>query len=209
MRKQNAIRLTVLAALLAAGSAAADDAPAEENQTAAAEAAQPEFCSEGGRMLSISYGYVTTDYEDINTDAEGWRISGTFEVKQPNIPILHGVTIGYMETSAQRTGAQTIDYEVKSVPVYLSPKLILGKKAVRVFAKGALGFHISDYSRSGTVDSFSSDEFGFYGGGSLGAMLVLKDKFFLNAEYEWVYMSNSYFQDGAAESAMVGIGMQL
>lgn len=187
---------------------AGDTAPAETVTSPPAET-KATFNSVGSKMFSISYGYVTTEYQDATNDAEGWRISGTFEMRPDDKPVVQGVTIGYMETSAERTGAQTVEYEAKTIPIYYSPKIILGKKAIKVFAKGALGFHFTDYSRSGVGGNASVDEVGFYGGASLGAMVVVKEKFFLNAEYEWVYMSNSYFQDGAVQSAMIGIGMQL
>lgn len=80
---------------------------------------------------------------------------------------------------------------------------------IRIFARGSLGCHISDYSRSGTLGSSSGDEFGFFGGAALGGSIVVKQKFFISAEYEWSYMSNSYFQDGAVQSALIGIGMKL
>ncbi|VGO12454.1 hypothetical protein PDESU_01007 [Pontiella desulfatans] len=189
------------------------NAPAATEQAgtpvAKAPAKPASFMAAANKYFSLSYGYVTTNYEDVDKDIDGWRINGVFEMNPTGGPLLHGFAIGYMETSAERTSnAQTVKYEVKTIPIYYAPKIILGKKAVKVFAKGALGCHFSDYTRSGTLDSGSADEFGFYGGGSLGAMLVLKDKFFANIEYEWAYMSNTYFQDGLVESAMVGIGMK-
>lgn len=199
--------------LMAAGTVAEEKATSSVDADVKAPAAvetKASFNAAGSQMISISYGYVMTDYEDATNDAEGWRISGTFEKNHAGTPLVHGVTIGFIETSAERSGIQTVNYEAKTIPLYYAPKIILGKKAIKVFVKGALGTHFTDYSRSGgTAADVSADEFGFYGGGGLGAMLVLKDKFFINAEYEWIYMSNSYFQDGALQSAMVGIGMQL
>jgi hypothetical protein len=190
--------------------------PAENQTTAPAASEKPMaktgadgFMAAGSKYISLSGGYVTTDYEDVNTDAEGWRINATFEMNPNGGKLLHGLTVGYMETSAERTSAtQTVEYEVKSVPIYYAPKLVVGKKALKVFAKGALGFQLSEYSRSGAGVDSSANEGGFYGGGSLGAMLVLKEKIFVNAEYEWVYMTNAGYQSGAAQSAMFGVGMK-
>lgn len=215
--------ILLVSTLLVMSTAAAEENPADAAEPQGAEtevqanstapdmqsaAAKPGFNSKGSKMLSLSYGYVMTDYEDVNSDADGWRVNFTYEMNPTGGKLLHGTTIGYMETSAESSGGPAAEYEVKSIPIYYAPKLMLGKKAIKVFAKGALGCHFSDYTRSG-ISSSSFDEFGFYGGGSLGAMVVLKDKLFVNAEYEWIYMSNSYFQDGAVESAMIGIGLKL
>ena len=50
---------------------------------------------------------------------------------------------------------------------------------------------------------------GFYGGASLGAMYSFNEKVFINAEYEWTYLSNSYYRDGEVQSAMIGLGFRL
>lgn len=199
----------LLTVLMLVESTVAEEAPATAPAPMEVKDGKSAFMDAGSKYVSLSYGYVMTDYEDVTTDVDGWRINATYEMNPNGGKLLHGTTIGYMETSAERTGVQTVEYEVKSIPIYYAPKLVIGKKAIKGFAKGALGCHFSDYSRSGTADSSSYDDFGFYGGGSVGAMVVLKDKLFLNAEYEWVYMSNSYFRDGAVQSAMFGIGLKL
>lgn len=205
----------VVILMMSAGVVKADESMASTNAVApiaeATSGATATFMSPGGKLLSLSYGYVTSDYEDADQDAEGWRINGTFEMIPGGKPLAHGLTIGYIQTDAEKTvGAQTIKYDAKTIPVYYAPKLILGKKAVKVFAKGALGFHYSDYTRSGGLTGdVSADDFGFYGGVGLGAMVVLKEKFFINAEYEWTYLSNSYYQDGVVQSATIGVGARL
>lgn len=201
--------LWLWAVLFSAGLAVAEEATNMVSQVQDPAPAKAVFNSAGSQMVSLSYGYVMTDYEDADNTAEGWRFTGTYEKNHKGTPLVHGLTIGYMETSAERTGVQSVDYKAKTVPIYYAPKIILGKKAIKVFAKGALGCHFTDYSRSGFGGDVSLDEFGFYGGVGLGAMIVLKEKFFINAEYEWAYMSNTYFQDGAVQSAMIGIGLQL
>jgi hypothetical protein len=76
------------------------------------------------------------------------------------------------------------------------------------FVKGALGMHSSNYKRSGQLGDFQSRDWGFYGGAGAGVMVFLKDKIFINAEYEWAYLSNSYYLDGFVNSIMGGIGLK-
>lgn len=193
------------------GGACAQEAPSEAPVVAEPAPVGAVFNAPGSKMVSISYGYVMTEYEEADNTAEGWRINGTFEMRKTESPVVHGLTVGYMETEADRTvGNQTVTYDAKTIPLYYAPKIIFGKNAVKGFVKGALGCHFTDYGRTGAAGGdISSDEFGFYGGGGLGAMLVLKEKYFINAEYEIVYMSNSYYRDGVVQSAMLGVGLQL
>jgi len=39
-------------------------------------------------------------------------------------------------------------------------------------------------------------------------LIFLNDKIFLNAEYEFAYMSNSYYVDGLLHSVMLGVGIK-
>ena len=58
------------------------------------------------------------------------------------------------------------------------------------------------------MGDFSDVTTGFYGGASAGIMVMLSETIFINAEYEWAYMSNTYYLDRFVNSAMGGIGMR-
>ncbi len=170
---------------------------AEEKSSAAAQ----------DRMLTVSYGDVSTDYEDASTDASGWRLNLSYETGAKGGSVLHGIAIGYIETTADiTTGLQTSHYKLESLPIYYAPKFLFGKKAFKGFLKGALGMHFSKYKRSGAAGDLETSDTGFYGGASLGAMYMFNEKIFINAEYEWAYLSNSYYRDGEVTSAMIGLG---
>lgn len=183
-------------------------APATQEQKSA-PARTATFTSAGGKMLTLSGGYVITDYEDADADVEGWRINALFEMNPKGGNVLQGLSIGYIETSGDRISAgQTIKYEVMTIPVCYAPKLLIGKKAFKGYLQGLLGFHYSDYSRSGTLGDADTDDVGFYGGGALGGMVVLQEKFFVHAQYGAAYLSNSYYRDGIMQTVMFGIGMK-
>ena len=159
------------------------------------------------KLLTLSYGDVNTDFEDASTDANGWRINLSVESGKKGGNVLHGFVIGYIETTADvTTAAQTTHYEMKTLPIYYAPKILFGKKAFKAFLKGALGMQFSNYQRSGALSKINTDDLGFYGGASAGAMFMFNEKVFINAEYEWAYLSNSYYQDGEVTSAMIGLG---
>ena len=175
-------------------------AVAEETSSAAAK----------DKFMTISYGDISTDIEDTDTDASGWRLNLSFEHGARNGNVLHGFAIGYIDSSADvTTAAQTSSYKLESLPIYYAPKLLFGKIAFKGFLKGAIGIHFSDYERTGALGSVESQDTGLYAGASLGAMYAFNEKVFINAEYEWAYLSNSYYRDGELQSVMVGLGFRL
>ena len=175
-------------------------AVAEETSSAAAK----------DKFMTISYGDISTDIEDTDTDASGWRLNLSFEHGARNGNVLHGFAIGYIDSSADvTTAAQTSSYKLESLPIYYAPKLLFGKSAFKGLLKGAIGIHFSDYERTGALGSVESQDTGLYAGASLGAMYAFNEKVFINAEYEWAYLSNSYYRDGELQSVMVGLGFRL
>lgn len=162
------------------------------------------------KAFVFSYGDVTTDVEDANVEATGWRIDLLFESQPKGGNVIHGFGIGYIETTAdQTTAAQTSHYKLKSLPLYYEPKMLFGEKAFKGFLKGALGAHFSEYDRSGTLANVYADDLGFYAGVSVGATYAFNQKVFVNLEYEWDYLSSSYYRDGYMESIILGIGFKM
>lgn len=161
------------------------------------------------KFLTISYGDVSTDFEDTDTDASGWRLNLSYESGARNGNLLHGFVLGYIESTADvTTQAQTSSYKLKSLPIYYAPKFLFGKSAFKGFLKGAIGIHFSDYERTAALGSEDTQDTGLYAGASLGAMFTFNEKVFINAEYEWAYLSNSYYRDGEVQSAMIGLGFR-
>lgn len=161
------------------------------------------------KFLTISYGDVSTDIEEADADTSGWRLNLSYESGAKNGNVLHGFVIGYIETTADvTTAAQTSSYKLESLPVYYAPKLLFGKSAFKGFLKGAIGMHFSDYTRTGSLGDIDTQDTGLYAGASLGAMYTFNEKVLINAEYEWAYLSNSYYRDEEVQSAMLGLGFR-
>ena len=91
---------------------------------------------------------------------------------------------------------------------FYAPKVMFGKDKFKAFIKGAAGIHISKYKRTGYIGELSTNDMGFYGGLGAGIIINLSDKLFINGEYEWAWMSNSYYESGFMNSAMGGLGMR-
>jgi len=160
-------------------------------------------------IITLSGGYVFTNIEEVDQNATGFRINGLFEFNPNQGMFSHGLSVGYIRTSAANTvGNQTTDYTITNVPIYYAPKILLGTGSLKGFLKGALGTHSSWYKRTGALGDLEARDWGFYGGASLGAMKSFNEKLFINIEYEWAYLSNSYYRDGFVNSIMAGIGMK-
>ena len=96
------------------------------------------------------------------------------------------------------------------MPIYYAPKFTFGQKALKGFLKGVLGWHFSEYERKGSLGgTVTSEDTGFFGGVSLGASFAFNPKVFMNLEYEWDYLSNSYYKDESIQSIIIGIGFKM
>ena len=160
-------------------------------------------------LLTVSGGYSFSNLEESDLKTTGWRINGLYEFNPGGGKIAHGFSLGYIGLSASdSTAAQNIEYKTHTWPVYYAPKVMFGNDRIKGFVKGALGMHFSSYERIGGASELKTNDMGFYGGASVGAMVFLKENIFLNSEYEWAYLSNSFYRDGFMNSAMFGIGMR-
>jgi len=157
--------------------------------------------------LTLSGGYVFTNIEDVDVNADGFRINGLYEYNPMGGSWAQGISVGYIQTKATYTSLlQTVDYKLTTVPYYYAPKFLFGKESFKGFIKGALGMHNSWYERSGTLGSVTDRSWGFYGGAGLGIMKSFSGKVFVNAEYEWAYLSNTAYRDGFVNTISGGIG---
>lgn len=157
--------------------------------------------------ITVSGGYVFTNVEDVDVNANGFRINGLYEYNPMGGKFAHGISIGFIQTKASYTTMlQTSDYKLTTVPYYYAPKYLFGNESIKGFIKGALGMHSSWYERTGALGTVTDKGFGFYGGAGLGFMKNFSEKVFITAEYEWAYLSNAYYRDGFVNTISGGIG---
>jgi len=159
--------------------------------------------------VTISGGYTFANIEDATNQGTGYRINGLYEFNPAGGAFAHGIAFGYISVSAEDVEiAQTTTYKINSFPLYYQPKFMFGTEKFKGFVKGALGMQFAGLKRTGTIGELSDNDFGFYGGGGTGFMVFLSDKFFINAEYEIAWASNSWYKDGWMNTAMGGIGIK-
>jgi hypothetical protein len=160
--------------------------------------------------ISVSGGYAFADLEETDVKTTGWRISAAYEKNAYEGKMANGVVVGYIATEASVSsgvGQLTDEYKLNTWPIYYMPKYLFGGDSFKGFVKGAVGLHISNYTKTTTLLIVEDEGVGFYGGVGAGAMFTI-NKLFISAEYEWAFASNSNYRNGFMNSAMLGIGIK-
>jgi len=159
--------------------------------------------------ITLSGGYSFANVEDTDVKATGWRINGLYEFNPSNGKFAHGLSIGYVSISGDETsGVNKLSYDIVSWPIYYAPKFLFGNEKVKGFIKGAIGYQFSNLKRTGTLVEFKDHDGGFAGGGGAGLLYFINEKVFLNAEYELIWLGNSYYKDGWLNTASIGVGFR-
>lgn len=161
--------------------------------------------------VTIGGGYSFANIEDADANASGFRINGLYEFNPAEGKVAHGLSVGFISVNGKGTIGGTslmAEYKINSWPIYYAPKFMFGQESFKGFVKGALGFQFSDLQRTSGVGTLESNDSGFYAGLGLGGMYSVKENIFINLEYEWAYMGNSYYRDGFMNSIMLGIGFK-
>lgn len=159
-------------------------------------------------MFTLSGGYSFATIEDTDIKATGWRINGLYEFNPLEGMIAHGLSVGFIQLSAtNKIGQVEVGSTISSLPIYYAPKVMYGNEKIKGFLKGALGAQWS-FFRQEAILEITDQDFGFYGGGGAGIMFKINEKFFINAEYEIAWLSNSYYKDGWMNTAMGGVGFR-
>jgi opacity protein-like surface antigen len=161
-------------------------------------------------LVSILGGYSFSSIEDSDVTASGWRINGSYGFNPEGGKWVTGIGIGYvsMTATASSGGADTAEYKLSSLPIYFEPKFLFGSDKAKGYVKGALGFHNSNYERTGTLLVVDGGDWGFYGGVGAGIKFFVSDLIFINAEYEFAWISNSIYKNELLNSIMGGIGLR-
>mgnify|MGYP006331294171 CR=1 FL=1 len=172
--------------------------------------AQETITLSGGVVYSRAVDYSAYYAVDYRSEGTGFRITGAYEIG-PLVPkkLLHGFSMAYIITnSAVREADINADIKVRTIPMYYAPKFMIGSEKASVFTRGAIGMQFARFKATGQIEEADHD-WGFYGGIALGGMVRLNKKMFLNLEYEWSYMSNTYYLNGILNSFQAGFGIDL
>lgn len=166
------------------------------------------------KSLGLQVGYVTANVRDSDTRANGYRLNLLYEIQPASGSVVHSFSLGFFNAKAdvvEYSGGQPLDYNysITTWPFYYAPKFLIGKGSFQGFVKGALGMQFSTLKLTSPTDVFTSTDAGLFGGLGAGAMKSFKGNMIVSLEYEWGYLSNSYYNDGFTHSFMLGVGKVL
>jgi hypothetical protein len=155
--------------------------------------------------VSLTGGYSFAIIKDVDTQGSGWNFHGLYEFNRVGDNLAHGVSIGVIHFTAS---ADDRSAEVTTWPVCYAPKLLFGSGAFKAFVKVAVGLHTTKVINKGPALTTDDMDFGFFGGLGAGVEYLFNEKFFVNAEYELAFLSNSYYQDGMINNISLGLGLR-
>ena len=105
-------------------------------------------------------------------------------------------------------GVDKTQYDVGTWPIYYAPKYLIGDGKVKGFIKGAIGWQFSKVSNNNPLIIIDATDSGFTVGVGAGFTYSVSEKVFLNAEYEFLWLQNSFFRDGYLNTASLGLGLR-
>lgn len=160
--------------------------------------------------INLMGGFVLARPVDYDTEATGFRITGTYEIGPMEAKrLIHGFSLAYINTAADVAYNNLKgDLKVRSWSMYYAPKYMIGTEKVMAFARASVGIQFAHLQAGGDIEGDDRD-WGFYGGVGLGGMAYVSERVYINLEYEWAYMTNNYYLNGILNSFQVGIGIDL
>jgi len=156
-------------------------------------------------FVTVSGGYSFAKVEDSDVMTNGWRVNGLYEFNPYEQKWTYGLSFGYLNLKGFTADR---DYNISSLPLYFAPKYMSGSDKLKGFIKAAIGMQYSKLETTGSSTDLSDHDFGIVAGGGAGFMFFLNEKIFLNAEYEIMWMSNSYYRDGWVNTVSGGLGVK-
>lgn len=156
-------------------------------------------------FVTVNGGYSFAKVEDTDAKLTGYRINGLYEFNPYGQKWAYGLSFGYMNLKGSTSDR---DYNITSLPLYFAPKYMSGSDKLKGFIKGAFGIQLSNIESTGSTTKLSDHDYGFLGGAGAGFICFINKKIFLNAEYEIMWMSNSYYRSGWINTISGGLGVK-
>jgi len=139
----------------------------------------------------------------------GYRIAAAWEFQPAGEWWTMGASLGMVKLSASQTIlSSTSTFDVTTIPICFVSRLTFGGEKVKAFVRGQLGTHISTISYSGSISLASESQWGMAAGISPGVMFWVSPKVFLGADYEWLWISNTFENSGSVGIASGSLGLK-
>jgi outer membrane protein W len=158
----------------------------------------------------LSGGWATAHPDNSNDSFSGYKIGGQWEKTMGINPWAVGAAVNYLHFKESGTGAVNLTKKYYSIPVTFYGKYLIGKdKKLQGYLKAAGGFQFSGIRLENQNSDTKDNDIGFALGTGAGVYYTLSEKMFFNVDYEFLYLTNSWYNNGIVNSVSLGLGFKL
>jgi hypothetical protein len=159
------------------------------------------------QLMSFNGGYASLVGEATGNTLDGYAFDFTYEQVNMDGNMSGGVMITYLAGHDEDSeNDRRINYH--SIPILLQGKYFFGSENLKGYLQGGAGIQFSRIEYTGPNLLLLDGDSGFAFSLGLGGYFFTDEKIFINAAYNFSYMSNSFYRDGIVHLFKVGIGFQ-
>lgn len=158
-------------------------------------------------LFNGSLGLVKSD--ETGNKFSSYMFSFYYEQIMINTRTVWGVSIGYLNGQDKADTPESRKVNFQTIPFMFYAKHLFGSGRVRGYAKGGLGLHSSKIEFVGPETLVTDWDAGLLLGAGAGIYVALDENIFINLNYDFTWLDNSYYQDGLAHFFNLGLGFHL
>lgn len=159
------------------------------------------------KLTTFNGGFASLVGETTGNTLDGYAFDFTYEQINMDGTMSGGIMITYLAGHDGDTeNTRRINYA--SLPIMLQGKYFFGSDMVKGYLQGSAGIQFSWVEYSGPNLLLKDGDSGFAFGLGLGGNFFTDEKIFVNAAYNFSYLTNSFYRDGIVHLFKVGIGFQ-
>ena len=160
-----------------------------------------------GRIVLVNGSVVSLKSSSTQEKVSGFALGVGLEQATFGGNWAGGVNFTYLDAD-DSSNPNDVKINYQTFPVTLFGKYLIGPEKYKGYLSGEIGLHFSRRELSGAEFYTSSRESGSVLGLGLGGYAFIDQKLLINLGYKFMYMNNSYYQDGLVHTLSLGIGFQ-
>jgi len=162
---------------------------------------------EDGVLFSMSLGTAIVKNKINDHSSNGYNLMVALEKMTMEGNSAIGFNFGIIRAEDKfNSGDSAVDYTITSHPALLSMRYMFGSEKFKGYAGVGLGIHISRLDLSDDiVDKITKPAANI----PIGFMWIFNEGIYLNVNYAFNYLADSYFTNDLAHTFSLGIGIQL
>jgi hypothetical protein len=169
----------------------------------------PELQAQTSNLI-LSGGWATVQPEDEDEATNGFKIGVQYEFEVADRWLIGG-SLSFLSFKSESSGTSASTQSTyQTWPFTPYAKYRIGKsETIHGYVKGVAGMQISSLKREGQQTEIKDHDVGLAIGPGAGIVVPLSEKLFLVADYEFLYVTNSFYNDGIINQVSLGLGIRL